>query len=336
MLHVLLPDGDLDGSGFAPLTDGFEYLFGDDPSDEDDWYAWVGSSGDEDLNMPGVVAGATVGDWVGIRNVGEGQVAIHQIIALTFDHWDGDTASGTIDPTANGVAMVCWWNPLDPENSWGCEEDNVDSGTWQVNGLGASVTYDPLAYFQADDGVHGPELWKTDGTAAGTVMVADLRPNTGKGLPADFGISKGKLYFQAHSGLKGNNMFVLQLDATTKSIGHAYTGTAHAPTMKTDDPVLGALFTMSGDHCEAGSQLAFVLLGSPLRGTVLQGGLSLYVSAPNVLAAAIINGSWNLPLVIPAIPALKGITLASQALITPSTAPLGLSSTEAVHFTIGN
>jgi hypothetical protein len=152
-LDVLLPEGNLDGSGFPPLTDGFEYLFGADPSDESNWYTWEGSSGDENVNMPGVVAGATVGDWVGIRHV-DGQEAILQIIDFTFDFWDGDIASGTIDPTVTGVVMVCWWDTGDPDDINGCEEEEeaFSGGTWQVDGLGASPdVYGPYAYLQAYD-----------------------------------------------------------------------------------------------------------------------------------------------------------------------------------------
>jgi ELWxxDGT repeat protein len=38
-------------------------------------------------------------------------------------------------------------------------------------------------YFSADDSVHGGELWTTDGTTAGTMLVADIQPGTGSGDP---------------------------------------------------------------------------------------------------------------------------------------------------------
>ena len=36
------------------------------------------------------------------------------------------------------------------------------------------TTMNGVVYFTADDDVHGQELWKTDGSAKGTVMVKDI------------------------------------------------------------------------------------------------------------------------------------------------------------------
>ena len=55
-------------------------------------------------------------------------------------------------------------------------------------------------YFQADDSVHGWELWESDGTEAGTVMVKDIDPGREWGYPHWLTDVQGILYFAANHG----------------------------------------------------------------------------------------------------------------------------------------
>ncbi len=49
------------------------------------------------------------------------------------------------------------------------------------------VTVDDFAYFGAHDGVHGTELWSSDGSPQGTRLAADIYPGPGSSDPTDGG-----------------------------------------------------------------------------------------------------------------------------------------------------
>src|SRR5438552_7449515 len=57
-------------------------------------------------------------------------------------------------------------------------------------------------YFNADDGTHGVELYKSNGTQAGTSMLKDINP-TGSSTPASFFVVNGTFYFSANDGTHG-------------------------------------------------------------------------------------------------------------------------------------
>ena len=67
-----------------------------------------------------------------------------------------------------------------------------------------------VTFFSAKDNTHGIELWKTDGTEAGTVMVKDIHPD-GNGLSylgTEFVCFKNRLYFNGYDNEHGGELYV--------------------------------------------------------------------------------------------------------------------------------
>ena len=95
--------------------------------------------------------------------------------------------------------------------------DGTDAGTFLVAdlqpGSGSSMDtgYAPLGalgdmvFFRANDGIHGEELWATDGTEAGTRLVKDINPGTdGSHVGNQAGVRMNDaLYFTAYAADSG-------------------------------------------------------------------------------------------------------------------------------------
>jgi ELWxxDGT repeat protein len=61
--------------------------------------------------------------------------------------------------------------------------------------------------FAVDDGVHGSEPWSSDGTAAGTALLRDVRPGLSGSGVTGFTAAAGQLYFAADDGGHGSEVW---------------------------------------------------------------------------------------------------------------------------------
>ena len=127
------------------------------------------------------------------------------------------------DGTAAGTTMVKDVNP-GPASS--LSSNDTDSGNTQ----NALTVVNGVAYFSADDGAHGQELWKSDGTALGTKLVRDIDPGAATSSPQSLTNVDGTLYFVAHDRSGSNQLWKSDGTAGGTSVVPAQTSPSPAPT----------------------------------------------------------------------------------------------------------
>ncbi len=99
--------------------------------------------------------------------------------------------------TASGTAIVKDINPGPASGAYLYYSKMYywrGDGSWKPAALGKTL------FFRGNDGTHGYEIWKTDGTAAGTVMVKDIRPGSSSGYFYYGCVMGNHVYFFANDG----------------------------------------------------------------------------------------------------------------------------------------
>ena len=159
-----------------------------------------------------MVEGAASGDFRPIRD-------INQVTRDSQPSWWGGYGYGY----RQGVVIggVYYFAATDAHGRELWKSDGAEGGTVLVKDIyPGSNEYGPnssspqnltavngVLYFVADDGTHGRELWKSDGTADGTVMVKDINPGSGSSSPRDLTDVNGVLYFAADDGTNGRELW---------------------------------------------------------------------------------------------------------------------------------
>jgi large repetitive protein len=100
---------------------------------------------------------------------------------------------------------------------WRMSEDGKPPVLLHTLRYGADPSFTSLGnqlLFTAEGDAHGSELWRTDGTPEGTVLVRDILPGEGSSTPTGLIAAGGKIFFAAHDGEHGWELW--QSDGTAE------------------------------------------------------------------------------------------------------------------------
>ena len=140
------------------------------------------------------------------------------------------------DGTASGTTMVKDINPGPAGSISYSNAYTVPSGSGSTRN--AFTVVNGVAYFSANDGSDGQELWRSDGTADGTTLVEDIAPGAASSSPQYLTNVDGALYFVANDGSGSNELLMTDGTAAGTSVVQTFTP---GQTQSSSPTILGVL-----------------------------------------------------------------------------------------------
>lgn len=169
----------------------------------------------KDLNRIEQVTGLEYSEFL----AGKG---VFYFISQKKELWKSNgTTSGTVRiKTLASISTLTWTG----STLYFVGDDGTGPELWKYNGsvvtrvkdirpgaLGSNPDHltdvNGTLYFAANDGKSGIELWKSDGTNAGTVLVKDIFQGGGNGNPKSLSNVNGTLYFSGYNNVHGAELW---------------------------------------------------------------------------------------------------------------------------------
>ena len=190
-------------------------------------HSWGGMPGNfEDIN--GLLyfssRNSNVGNQLFISNGSEeGTKLVKEINSTGYNSFDEDSetisVNGTLFFSANdGIHGFELWKSDGTESGTKMVKDIYEGSKgsmWNETNFTTFYEINDKLYFLADDGVHGRELWVSDGTSDGTKLVWDVLPGASSSLVSNVVWFNNAIYFRAWIGY---STALLKIDETHSKI----------------------------------------------------------------------------------------------------------------------
>lgn len=181
-----------------------------------------------------------------------------------------------------------------------------------------AIGSDNTMAFVADDGIHGPEIWVTDGTAAGTFMLPETLPGAASAAPQDLVRAGPNVFFTGDDGVHGRELWwfptALTRAAVVETLSPPCAGGQAYPRITTQSvPQVGnGAFGIGVTQAQPNS--LGVLLVAFQRIDQVANGCTVFPETPGVTWTVTTSavGAANVPIPIPLQPVLVGAQLYAQ------------------------